>query len=385
MISANKKIKIAIITNIITTYREGFYDRLFKRDDIEVTVYCQDKMPGMNFISIHKKYPKNVKIIKYLSAKKEKLVWQFVPMREIIKKFDVVFVAGNPRVLSDVAFGTYLRIMQKKVVLWTMAHSYRSNKFTEGLRLFWSRIFSLIFVYTDKEVSFLKDKGFKNQYILGMNNGLDQMKIDQIIQLWPEDKLNEWRIYKGLENRLIVVSSARLDPKNNFELVLKALPKIAGKYPNILWCLIGGGEEEQKLRKMTSELNIEKHVLFVGALYDEEKLAPFFLSAKIFLHPAAIGLGVLHAFGYGLPLVVHGKSQLHGPEYAAFTDGVAGRNFIENNAESLATVVIELLGSPETQHKMKLNVQKIAREEYNVDIMVDRFVKMAKYAVTKSK
>ena len=55
-------------------------------------------MPGVNVTSIHEKYGDRVKIIKFISAKKEKLAWQFLPWCEIFKNYDLVFVGGNPRV-----------------------------------------------------------------------------------------------------------------------------------------------------------------------------------------------------------------------------------------------------------------------------------------------
>lgn len=379
----NKKLKVAITTNIITTYRKGFYDRLFSRPDIDVTVYCQDYMPGMNLLSIHKQYPRNVKIIKFISAKKEKIVWQFLPWKEIITKYDVVFISGNPRVLSDVVLGTLLRLMGKRVVLWTMAHSYRGNKLTENIRLLWSRIFQNIFVYTDKEVEYLKEKGFKNHYILGMNNGLDQKNIDSIVSKWTEEKITKWMELHDYQNEKIIISCARLETKNNFRLVIEALPKIVQKIPNLLWFLIGGGDEEENLKKLASKLRVEKHIVFLGAIYEEEKLAPYFLSSLLFIHPAAIGLSLLHAFGYGIPVIVHDQIDLHGPEYAAFQNDLTGKNFKFNDPDDLANVIITLLNNPNKINQMKRNVQKIAREQYNVDIMVDRFIQMANYATYK--
>ena len=375
-----KVLKIAIITNAIPVYRKGFYDRLFRRDDIEVKVYCQDNIPGMNFISTQDQYPENVKIVKCLSAKKEKIVWQYLPWREIINEFDVVFVSGNPRIVSDLLFGSYLKLINKKVVLWTMAHSFRGSKFTEGIRLLWSRIFPIIFVYTDKEVEFLRDKGFKNHYILGMNNGLDQNRIDQAILLWPEEKLQVWKASKGFTNRTVIVSSARLESKNKFELVLKSIPQIVKKIPNLLWCLVGSGFEEENLKKMATEIGIENHISFVGELYDEEKLAPYFLSSQLFIHPAAIGLSMMHAFGYGLPVIIHGQAHLHGPEYGAFTDGLTGKNFIYGDINSLSDKIIEMINAPEERKKIKENVKKIVREQYNVDVMVERFITIARKA-----
>lgn len=379
----NKKLKVAITTNIITTYRKGFYDRLFSRPDIDVTVYCQDYMPGMNLLSIHKQYPRNIKIIKFISAKKEKIVWQFLPWKEIITKYDVVFISGNPRVLSDVVLGTLLRLMGKRVVLWTMAHSYRGNKLTENIRLLWSRIFQNIFVYTDKEVEYLKEKGFRNHYILGMNNGLDQKNIDSIVSKWTEEKTTKWMELNDYQNKKIIISCARLETKNNFRLVIEALPKIVQKIPNLLWFLIGGGDEEENLKKLASKLRVEKHIVFLGAIYEEEKLAPYFLSSLLFIHPAAIGLSLLHAFGYGIPVIVHDQVDLHGPEYAAFQNDLTGKNFKFNDPDDLANVIITLLNNPNKINQMKRNVQKIAREQYNVDIMVNRFIQMANYATYK--
>lgn len=337
----------------------------------------------MNLLSIHKQYPRNIKIIKFISAKKEKIVWQFLPWKEIITKYDVVFISGNPRVLSDVVLGTLLRLMGKRVVLWTMAHSYRGNKLTENIRLLWSRIFQNIFVYTDKEVEYLKEKGFRNHYILGMNNGLDQKNIDSIVSKWTEEKTTKWMELNDYQNKKIIISCARLETKNNFRLVIEALPKIVQKIPNLLWFLIGGGDEEENLKKLASKLRVEKHIVFLGAIYEEEKLAPYFLSSLLFIHPAAIGLSLLHAFGYGIPVIVHDQINLHGPEYAAFQNDLTGKNFKFNDPDDLANVIITLLNNPNKINQMKRNVQKIAREQYNVDIMVNRFIQMANYATYK--
>jgi Glycosyl transferases group 1. len=132
-----------------------------------------------------------------------------------------------------------------------MAHSYRGNKLTENIRLLWSRIFQNIFVYTDKEVEYLKEKGFRNHYILGMNNGLDQKNIDSIVSKWTEEKTTKWMELNDYQNKKIIISCARLETKNNFRLVIEALPKIVQKIPNLLWFLIGGGDEEENLKKLS--------------------------------------------------------------------------------------------------------------------------------------
>jgi len=372
--------KVAIITNILPAYRKGFYDRLFSSSDIHVEVFCQSHIPGSEFNTIHQNYPQNLHLVKFISAKKEKVVWQFIPWIKILKSFDVVFVMGNPRVVSDFLFGTFCRLIRKKVVLWTTAHSYRGNKITENIRLWWSRMFPAIFVYTDKEVSYLRNKGFVNQHIVGMNNGLDQQIIDQAIKTVLAANFHKWKEENGLQGKTTIISCARLEKKNQFDLVLKALLRVKGKYPNILWLLVGSGEQEEYLKRLTTELGLCKNVVFLGQIYEEEKLAPYFLSSSVFVHPAAIGLSLMHAYGYGLPVIVHGQEANHGPEYAAFRVGATGLNFEMKNTEDLADKICSLLDNQWMAKAMGQKAQEIARNEYNVDVMVERFVSIAKHS-----
>ena len=368
-----KPLKIAIILDIFASYRAGFYDILFEDKNFEVTVYVQEKIPGMNLNLIHDRYPKNVKLVKYFCAKREKIAWQFLPFFEIFTKYDVVVVEGNPRQVSHFLIATLLRIFNKKVVLWTMAHSFRGFAPTENLRLYWSRIFKYIYVYTDAEVEFLRKKGFKNQYIVGMNNGLNQKKIDAIIKDWTPDRLENWSAAKGLTNKKLLLSCSRLDPKNKYSLIINALPIIVQQFPNLIWCIIGKGVEEEQMKKLVKEKGLVDHVIFAGEIYNETELAPWFLSSDIFVHPAAIGLSLLHSFGYGLPVVTNSNAHLHNPEYAAFEEGLTGRNFIENDIDNLASVIIKLLEDHKNLSKMKLYTQKIAREKYNSEVMASRF------------
>ncbi len=369
-----KPLKIAIILNIMPSYRGGFYDIIFENKDVEVTIYTQNKIPGMNLNLIHDQYPNNVKVVKFICANREQIGWQFLPFKEIVTKYDVVVVDGNPRQVSHFVLATFLRLFRKKVVLWTMAHSFRGFAPTENLRLFWSRIFKFIYVYTDAEVDFLRSKGFKNQYIVGMNNGLNQIKIDAAILEWNKGRLENWRDTNGLADSILVLSCSRLDPKNKYELIIQALPLMLEKYPNLIWCVIGKGVEEEKLVDLVAEKGLMKNVRFVGEVYIESELTPWFLSSELFIHPAAVGLSLLHAFGYGLPLITNGNKHLHNPEYAAFEDGLTGFNYIENNVEDLASVIIKLLGDNETRAKMKMYTQKIAREKYNSEVMANRFL-----------
>jgi glycosyltransferase involved in cell wall biosynthesis len=373
---------IAILTNITPPYREGFYNRLLSNENLSIKIYCQERIHGFNYKTIHNKYPKNVILVKFIAAKYEKIVWQFIPFIKIMKEADIIFIDGNPRIVSQALFATFLRLIGRKVVVWSMVHSFRNNKSTESIRHFWLRLFKFHFLYNDADVKALEKMGFTDRIMIAMNNGLDQKKIDKIIEEWQGNKLKEWQVKNNLNNRTIIVSSGRLVPLK-YDLMVEAMPLLIAQYPNILWCVIGDGSDRSKMAQIVLENNLSEHILFVGELFDEEKLAPWFLSAQLFVHPCAVGLSIMHAFGYGLPIITHNNHAEHGPEYIAFEDGLTGYNYEDGNAKSLASSITKLLPDEKKRLNMKTYCQKIVREKYNVDIMADRFIQMVREVANK--
>lgn len=370
------KIRVAVIPTVIATYRRGFYDKLVNSQYLDVTIFCQSSVSGTKIKCISSEYPSNVKYVKFLSTRSGSFTWQFLPFINIVRNFDVVIISGNPRVVSDFFLGICLLLIRKPVVLWTMAKSFRANKVTQFLRLTWSKNFKFILTYNEDEILFLREFGFKKNVLIGLNNGLDQKLIDFIVKKWNKESLNNWLCSKNLNNKKIILSVARLESKNNFELVLSSLPYLLKTIPNIHWIVIGDGSQANYLKGLCSKYNLDNHVSFCGSIFIEDELAPYFLSASLFVHPAAIGLSLLHAFGYGLPVITHGVSQFHGPEYVAFCDGKTGLNFEYNNCHSLVDVINNLISDENKRLFIKNYNLDLVRKVYNVDIMFDRFFEM---------
>jgi glycosyltransferase involved in cell wall biosynthesis len=162
---------------------------------------------------------------------------------------------------------------------------------------------------------------------------------------------------------------------------MEALPAIRRRVPDAVWCIIGDGPERERLARAAAEAGLTEHVRFVGEVYDESAIAPYFLSADLLVHPGAIGLTLLHAFGYGLPVVTHASGERHGPEFAAFEENRSGRTFRENDSGSLAETITALLHDEPARTAMRQHAQHVARHDYNVDVMVERFVDTARIAV----
>lgn len=366
--------KIAIVTNIIPSYREGFYDRLFENEEAEITVYCQSKIPNTRLKTIHTKYPGNIFIVKFIDFFNEKLNIQFLPFVKILRKYDTVFIDGNPRYFSHFILANLFRIFRpQNIVLWTMIHSYKANSFTENIRLKWTKKFKRVFTYNDKEVELFREKGYKG-ICMGMNNGLDQDKIEIEISKWHPEKLKTWQIENQVFNTDIIISCTRLIPKNELDKFLIHFPEILELYPTLKWYIIGDGNQRDYLEKLVKENNLSTNVIFLGEIYSEKMLAPWFITASLMIHPAAIGLSILHAFGYGLPIITHNDYNYHGPEFSALVEGVNSMTYTKDDFKDLIEKTIFCINDKKMLKKFGENAKKTVQEKFNVNKMVERFL-----------
>jgi glycosyltransferase involved in cell wall biosynthesis len=137
--------------------------------------------------------------------------------------------------------------------------------------------------------------------------------------------------------------------------------------------LIGAGPEEAALRSAAEAGGYGGAVSFVGAEWREEQLAPWFLSARALVHPGPIGLGLLHSFAYGLPVVTHDNPRHHGPEIHALSPGVNGLCFAEGDAGDLARALRVVLGDEARLAELSLAARRTTRLEYSFENMVSRF------------
>jgi glycosyltransferase involved in cell wall biosynthesis len=369
--------RVAILTGVVAHYKAPFYQRLFERDDLDVHVFCQAELRGVNLTLVHDRFPDHVTVVPALSTDRERIVWQRLPWRRLLSQFDVLFVVGNPRMVSTVLLALVASAVRVPVVIFGQAHTLGAARWSERVRLSWWRWFHHLFVYTDGEAARLKARGFTTHHIVGMNNGLDQRRIDAAAREMTPERLVAWRTEQGLDGRTVILSCARLEAKNAFAAWLEAMPALVRDYPDLVWCVIGDGVERQRLERQAASLGLADHVRWLGTMTDDGELAPWFLTSRLLVHPGAIGLTLLHAFGFGVPVVTSDDAMHHGPEFDAFVDGETGRLFPPGSISGLADAVRRCLEDGDARTRMAARGRQIARDTYNVDVMADRFASMA--------
>ncbi len=367
-----RPVKVAIVLGFLTTYRADLYRRLLSTPGYEITIFCHTPPASINLRSIHTQFRANVVLLKGWFFGQERVVISALPFPRLFRDYDVVFIEGNPRYVSHALMSTALALLKRRVVLWTMVHSYRGRKFGLWVRLAWYRVFSQLLVYTADEKRYLEDRGFKAK-IVAIGNGIDLVAVDNARALWPKVSLKRWREDRALSGRRLILCCARLEAKNNFKAVLAALPRLLSADGSVLLCLIGDGPERRALEDFVSAHGLQQSVLFLGAIYSEHELAPWFLSAEFLVHPDAIGLTLLHAFAYGLPVVTHGDRRRHGPEFAAYVDRETGLAFTRGSVDSLSAAMGKMLGNSELREKCGSKAREVVVTGYTTQHMAAQF------------
>ena len=106
--------------------------------------------------------------------------------------------------------------------------------------------------------------------------------------------------------RLITVS--RFDKRKNHGKVIMALRNLKQIYPNIVYICVGYGEEEENIKKLVKELDLEAQVMFFKDISNDLKNA-LVAKSDIFVMPSVIykksvegfGIAYVEAAQYGIP------------------------------------------------------------------------------------
>jgi phosphatidyl-myo-inositol dimannoside synthase len=146
-----------------------------------------------------------------------------------------------------------------------------------------------------------------------------------------------------------LLTLGRLQRRKGQDMVIKALPLVKEKFPNVKYLIVGTGEEYESLQQLAKGNGVSENVLFVGSVADDER-AGYYAACDVFLMPnrqigtdvEGFGIVFLEAGAAGKP-VIGGRS---GGTGEAIQDGVTGIRVDGENVEAIAAAVIDLLADP---------------------------------------
>ncbi|MDC7696780.1 glycosyltransferase family 4 protein [Vogesella indigofera] len=349
---------IFIIQPAFPKYRTSLFDRL--RDKFSLTVFaCKKDFLGVESVAGSPYVEFGGGFISLCGV----FYWhKGLSLVSAYKEGDVVVVSGNPRIINYMLLMMFCRLRGIEVVWWGHGWSAGSHGLMSKIRIRLMCLANKILVYTDFE----KEKLGKHN-CFALNNGLDKIEIQGAMA-----RAGSNRSYESPCFDLVFVG--RVTEKAGLSVLIHALPTIDHK---VRVKVVGDGALRNNLQDLASILGVADRIDWLGPVFDENVMAPIMLAAHAFVYPGAVGLSLIHAFNYGLPAIIHSDRSSHMPEFAAFSDGENGFAFVKDDADSLASVVNQLVLKPTDElRRLSEKASLTVRDTYHIEDMVDRFSRM---------
>ena len=370
-------LRVLIQQPSLAKYRVPVYRLLNQDPNLEVTVvYGQDgglpNVPPDGFTAIHRPH-RELGV-----GRRRPFVWQWQQVRLASREHcDVLVMVWNTRWLTLPLALWRARRQGVRTVLWGHGYSKDEAAWRAKLRTRIGRMADALLLYSRGVADRYRECGFDAADVFVAPNTLDQSAIQAARSDWLAEpqKLAAFREangVKGTDQNLLYVS--RFAPENRVDLLIRAVARLAPQRPQLRLNLIGKGEPcARDLKALAADLGIADRVRFLGAIYDESSLAPWFLSADVFCYPENIGLSLLHAMGYGVPVVTADDASIQNPEFEALRDGENGCTYRTGSAEALAEVLAALLDDDTERMRLGRAALNTATREFGLEAMVDGF------------
>ena len=234
----------------------------------------------------------------------------------------------------------------------------------EWKRTKWNKIIKLLSLWLEKRAckrssflisdnigiqKYIFDKYKKHSYYIPYGSEIINNNFTNISKI----VINELILEK--EKYILIV--ARLEPENNIEMMIKGYLLSNLKIPLIIVGSLKTKFARYLLNKYKSEL-----ILFVGGIYDSEKLNIIRVSSKFYLHGHSVGgtnPSLLEAMGLNLNIISH--------------DNMFNRRVLEDGSyyfrspEELSDI-LKIITIKDFESKKHLNLIKI-KNEFNWDVV----------------
>lgn len=222
------------------------------------------------------------------------------------------------------------------------------------------------FAYTQMSANLVKSAGFPGRRITVLNNAVDTSELYRQRQSIMPEETYHLRESLGLGAGRVGVFVGSLYADKRLAFLFAAAESIRCEVPDFNLLIVGDGPERDRVQ---AQCDLHPWMRWVGARFGREKAA-YVSMAQVMLNPGLVGLGILDAFVYGVPMLTT-DCGIHSPEIAYLESGVNGV-MTANDLSAYVEAVVNLLRNPRDLEALQAGCAASA-QEYTVENMVRRF------------
>ncbi|MFH0856535.1 MAG: glycosyltransferase family 4 protein [bacterium] len=164
----------------------------------------------------------------------------------------------------------------------------------------------------------------------------------------------ETRLIVLPKDKKMILTLGRVVKRKGHDMVIKALPEVIKKIPDIIYVIAGDGVDKNYLENLSKKCNVKDFVIFTGEVKEANK-AFYYKNCDIFIMPARNIAGDVEGFGIVyLEAALFGKPIIAGniggaPE--AVQDGETGILVNPESEKEISDAIIKLLSDSDLANK----------------------------------
>lgn len=356
-----KDCKVCGIFNFASHYRLPIYKLM--GEQLGVDFYFCDKLQNINNIekinySLLPTYKKEVILSKLRGRRRWKGMLSLA-----FKPYDMYIITPDHRNITQCLFLLLCKLMGKKVVAWWhgVAPGFKGQGRDWKEKKLFYRLFAGNFIYGDKAREYMDEIKFPAKNKLTIYNSLD---YDVSVEKRKKNLMSPvYREYFG-NDYPVLLFIGRLTKVKRLDMIIAAHQMLLDKGIKTNVVFIGGGDEEETLRKCIKQGN-DKYFWFKGSVYNEDEISTLLYNADLCVSPGNVGLTAIHALYYGLPTITNDNFLTQMPEHECIIPGKTGDFFKDGSTESLANKICEWFIVGHDREKMREKCYSVADNTFN--------------------
>lgn len=219
------------------------------------------------------------------------IFYQILALRKIVKENSIKLIHAHWLIPQTFVSVVYKKFFNKKIKILATIHGGDINSFKDVLG---GRLLKFVLNNID-ELSVVSESIKKDVLKLGFKKKIYVFPMGVDTNLFSPVKINQdLKLKYNIDGFFLLFVGAVIYQKGINHLI-KAMKLIVEKYSNTKLVVVGDGNLLPKMKLLTKELNIEKNIIFIGKIPNNE-LPQYFATSDLFILPSySEGFGLVYA------------------------------------------------------------------------------------------
>jgi 1,2-diacylglycerol 3-alpha-glucosyltransferase len=211
------------------------------------------------------------------------------------------------------------------------------------------------------------------------------LDLTQLGELYRELKnkgksLVQKELGENFDRQFNLIFIGRLLPDKRINMLIKVFEILNYEF-DIALHIIGNGKEDVFIKQHKL---YQKNIFYYGAIYEDAITSKYLFASDLFIMPGYIGLSILHAFAFGIPVATCAQGKdgpFHSPEIEYLQNGINGI-LCSSVPEIMAKEIMILLKDSPRVLEMKKNAEQTAYQQCTIESMLQGFEKAIHYVTS---